>query len=290
MNDKSEIQKLKLDFLDYLESELERSPKTLENYDRYITQFISFSNVTNPKDIDEEIVKTYKKWLEKRRIRGTDAVGLHKTMHKKTQNYHLIALRAFLKFLKQKNITSLDPSEIELIQYTKNSPNILDEVVVEQIRISFIHKDVKSLRDKAIFLTLLRTGARVSELCALNRDDFREDSIVLRGKQNIKRKITLPARTIEAIMDYLELRRDKDNALFVNNGKRASAENSIRLTPRSVQRIIRQCALQAGVTDVVTPHSLRHTFALTEAQSGKEKDTIQETLGYKNPSSIDVYS
>ena len=145
------------------------------------------------------------------------------------------------------------------------------------------------LDTKAIFLTLLSTGARVSELCALNKKDVSDNHITLKGKKDVKRKVPLPINTKEAIQSYITIRRDSDSALFVNNGKRTSLDKSIRLTPRSIQRIVQQCALDAGVTEKVSPHTLRHVYANTLFTEGKSRAEATELLGYEEILSSNMY-
>ena len=163
-------------------------------------------------------------------------MGTNETYSTKTQNYHLVALRAFLSYLKLCGYNILLPSEVPLEIATTTKLNVTSENNFWKMYESIDGADGKILRDRAIVLMLGTTGVKVGELCMLNKNDLNNDEVFVQGKVN--RSVLLSAGCVQVIDEYLNARRDSDEALFVNNGKRVSKNSSLRLTPRSVQRVV----------------------------------------------------
>lgn len=254
----TEIEKHKDAFLKYIESECKRSEKTLENYNRYLKRFLHFSKVKRAKDIDETVIDAYKKWLHKQVTHTGSTVGATKPLKNKTQNYHLTAVREFLKYMKNNNITSLDHKHVTLSKVESYQPELLTKDECARLLGVLNDTDIKGLRDKAIVLLLLSSDLRVSELCSLNRSiDFTKDTFFVVGKGETLREIPLSSESKKALQDYFGVRKDAEQALFVNNGKRFSHNHSLRLTPRSVQRIVTEYGNKAGIVKKVTPQILR---------------------------------
>jgi site-specific recombinase XerD len=272
----SEIEKLKRQFLEYVEIEKGRSLKTVENYDRYLTKFINFAKKTNPRDITDELLREYRLWLNRQSSGVKKGVSVD-TLKKKTQNYYLIALRAFLKYLVRIGIKdSLQPERIELAKVGERSIDLINENELERLLKSAEGDDVKSLRDKAILELLFSTGLRVSELCSLPRDlDIRNDSISVRGKGDKVRVVFISERSKAFLDKYLKARKDMDDSLFVQLGKNVKNAKTLRLTTRSVERVVKFYAIKAGISRKVTPHVIRHSFATDLLQNGADVRSVQ---------------
>jgi len=260
MND---LSKLHREFLEYLEIERGRSLKTVENYDRYLKRFFEFSKIKKVDQITDESVRKYRLWLN--RQKGSTDAG---TLKKKTQNYHLIALRVFLKYLVKRGVESLSAEKIELASVSERSLDLISIEELGRLMDAPDGDDVKSLRDKAMLELLFSTGLRVSELCSLPSDlDLSKDEFSVRGKGEKVRVVFLSPPAREAVKKYLAKRTDMDEAMFVQFGRLpvrrtqtggAEQKDSLRLTPRSVERLVKQYAIKAGISKKVTPHVIRH--------------------------------
>jgi site-specific recombinase XerD len=288
----SKIRKLKQEFLEYLEIERGRSLKTVENYDRYLRKFLDFSEIKDPEEINDDIVRKFRLWLN-RQESGVIIGGESQTLKKKTQNYYLIALRVFLKYLAKREVNSLPAERVELAKVSERSLDLIS--IKELVRLLEIPKgeDLKNLRDKAILEMLFSTGLRVSELCSLSRDiDLSKDEISVRGKGEKVRVVFLSESAKDAVKKYLTKRADMDDALFVSIGFGGSASKNIskRLTSRSVERIVKDCAIKAGISKKVTPHVIRHSFATDLLQNGADLRSVQAMLGHSNISTTQIYT
>ncbi len=284
------INKLKREFLEYLEIEKGRSLKTIENYDRYLSRFIDFTKIKSPKSITDDVVRMFRLWLN-RQESGVVTEGVNDTLKKKTQNYYLIALRAFLKFLRKREIESLSPERIELAKVAERDLDLISSDDLERLLSAPEGDTVKDLRDKAMLELLFSTGLRVSELCSLNNDiDLKRDEFSVRGKGEKVRVVFLSDTARGAIKDYLKERKDMDEAMFVQFGKNTANVKSLRLSTRSVERIVKQYAIKAGISKKVTPHIVRHSFATDLLQNGADLRSVQALLGHANIATTQVYT
>ncbi|MCI0619457.1 tyrosine-type recombinase/integrase [Candidatus Wolfebacteria bacterium] len=280
-----ELQRLKREFLEYLEVEKGRSLKTVANYERYLNRFLGESGVLFPGDITDETVRRFRLWLN----RQSDGKG--GTLKKKTQNYYLIALRAFLKYLARRSIPSLPPERIELAKSPERSLDLISADELGRLLKAPQGSDLKSLRDRALLELLFSTGMRVSELCSLNRDlDLGRDELSIRGKGEKVRVVFLSSAAKNTVKTYLAKRSDMDEALFVRLGRGVPKEGSLRLTPRSVERIVKHYAVKAGITRKVTPHIIRHSFATDLLENGADLRSVQALLGHANIATTQVYT
>lgn len=276
------LEELKRRFLEYLEIERGRSVKTVENYDRYLSRFFEYAKITRPDEITEEKVRTFRLWLN--RQEGTDGL-----MKRRTQNYYLIALRAFLKYAQKIEIRSLSPEKIELAKLPQRSVDIITTEELNRLLNATNGEDEKSLRDKALLELLFSTGLRISELCSLNADlDLSRDEFSVRGKGDKVRVVFLSPEAKKAVIAYLKARKDMDEPLFVSYGR--AGKSTGRLTPRSVQRLIKYYATKAGITKKVTPHVIRHSFATDLLQNGADIRSVQALLGHANIATTQVYT
>lgn len=278
------LKDLKIEFLEYLEIEKGRSIKTVENYDRYITRFFIFAKISSPAHIKETTVREFRLHLNRQE-------GVAGTMKHKTQNYYLIAIRAFLKFLRKRNIESLNPERIELAKVGARDLDLISAEELDRLMSAPKGTSLKSLRDRAILELFFSTGLRVSELCGLDRDlDLSRDEFSVRGKGEKIRVVFLSPAAKRAIKEYLDKRADIDGALFAQMGKASKSAKELRLTPRSVERIIKQHAIKAGITRKVTPHVIRHSFATDLLENGADLRSVQALLGHSNITTTQVYT
>jgi len=278
------LQELKQEYMEYLEIERGRAAQTVANYDQYLTRYFKHSEVGKPKDVTEESVRKYRLWLNKQEGAGGD------TLKKNTQNYHLIALRSFLKYLHKRDIACLAPDKIEL---AKIGDRDLDLITYDELKrlMNIKGEALKDLRDKAMLTTLFSTGLRVSELCSVDRDlDLTRDEFSMRGKGSKVRVVFLSADAKMAIKKYLSKRVDMDKAMFISLAKGAEASGDMRLTPRSVERIVKRRAVEAGISKKVTPHIIRHSFATDLLEGGADLRSVQTLLGHANISTTQVYT
>jgi site-specific recombinase XerD len=288
-----DLKSLKTQFLEYLEIEKGRSVKTVENYDRYLNRFFAFAKVTSPAALSEQMVREFRIMLN--RSSGTSG-----TMKKNTQNYHLIALRAFLKYLRKLSISSLNPERIELAKQSARDLDLITANELDRIMKAPQGGELAAMRDRAILELLFSTGLRVSELCALNSDiDLSRDEFAVRGKGEKVRVVFLSTSAKKAVSDYLKARGDMDEALFVSYGrgfgKSAPGKSALggdlpRMTPRSVERMVKQYAVKAGITRKVTPHVIRHSFATDLLENGADLRSVQALLGHANIATTQVYT
>lgn len=267
--------------MEYLEIEKGRSLKTVDNYGRYLSAFFGFAKIAGPADITDEAVREFRLWLNR------------KNLKKKTQNYHLIALRGFLKYLARREIKSLAPEKIELAKTGEREIDLISEDELERLLNAPSGNEPKNLRDRAILELLFSTGLRVSELCSLNRDsiNLKKGEFSIRGKGEKVRLVFLSDGAKSALENWLGKRADVHEALFVNfkPGKKDLDENA-RLTSRSVERIIKHYAIKSGIFKKVTPHTLRHCFATDLLSGGADLRSVQMMLGHANISTTQIYT
>lgn len=278
------MKKLKTEFLEYLEIEKGRSVKTVENYDRYLTRFFAYAKVGTPGKISENLVREFRMHLNRQ-------PGVAGDMKKKTQNYYLIALRAFLKYMRKRGLESLSPERIDLAKVGGRDLDLISQAELGRLMQAPKGGALPALRDRAMMELLFSTGLRVSELCALNCDlDLTRDEFSVRGKGEKVRVVFLSPAAKTAIKEYLKKRGDVDEALFIQFGKASKNAKDLRLTPRSVERIVKQYAVEAGITRKVTPHVIRHSFATDLLENGADLRSVQALLGHSNISTTQVYT
>ena len=284
------LSELKRQFLEYLEIERGRSVKTIDNYDRYLTKFFAYAKTDDPKKLSEETVREFRLWLN--RQPGTKVGRRVEPMKRRTQNYYLIALRAFLKYLRKRGIESLSPERIELAKVPERSLDLITPQELDRLMKAPDTKELVGLRDRAILALLFSTGLRISELTALSIDDvdLSRDEFSVRGKGDKIRVVFLSDQAKQAIRDYLKARKDMHDALFVQYGKNAKNANDLRLSPRAVQRMLKHYAAKAGITRKVTPHVIRHSFATDLLSNGADLRSVQALLGHAHIGTTQVYT
>lgn len=313
-----ELENLKYSFLEYVEIEKGRSLLTVRNYDHYINRFINFINDNKYINIDDRVMREYRLFLNRlpSKVNKSSKNKLAETLDKKTQNYHLIALRAFFKYCRKKGDIIYDPEKIELAKTSQKELDLITEKDLENLLnapevwyTSHTNKESKSknpeqdkktkylsmLRDKAMLEAFFSTGLRVSELCSLDRDeDLSNGEVSVRGKGGKIRVVFFSDFAIASIKKYLKERVDIDDAMFIDLSfagiGRMQKGKDMRLTSRSVERIIKKYAEFVGISKKCTPHVLRHSFATDLLKNGADLRTVQMMLGHASISTTQIYT
>jgi len=293
----NEIKNLKTEFLEYLEIEKNRSQLTIRNYDHYLKRFLDWSMARSPKDITSELVRKYRLYLN----RYKDERG--KSLKKTTQDYYIIALRGFLKYLAKKDIQTLASEKVEIGKSQEREVEFLEAEEIKRLLDAVEASKLSDFRDKAILELLFSTGLRVSELAKLDRENInlKSGEFSVRGKGGKIRLVFISDSAKNALAVYLEKRKDLDPALFVRSKKTKNKEKSavavgnrhaysLRLTSRSIQRIVRKYAIKAGIFKKVTPHTLRHSFATDLLANGADIRSVQAMLGHSSITTTQIYT
>lgn len=281
----SDLKLLKTQFLEYIEIEKGRSIKTVENYDHYIGRFLEQTKITSPAKVTEVAVRGFRMWLNRQ-------AGVGGGMKKKTQNYYMIAIRAFLKYLRKMDIDSLQPEKIELAKVGSRDLDLITADELNRLMNAPTGDTETALRDRAMLELFFSTGLRVSELCSLNSDiDLTRDEFSVRGKGDKVRVVFLSSSAKKAVAEYLKKRTDMGEALFVGAGRGGKNDKDApRLTPRTVQRTVKRYAVKAGITRKVTPHIIRHQFATDLLEGGADLRSVQALLGHANIATTQIYT
>lgn len=277
------LYELKREFLEYLEIEKNRSPLTVRNYDQYLERFLGWSKAEKPSDITSEAVRGFRIYLN----RYSDGKG--RGIKKITQDYYVIAIRGFLRFLAKRDIETLSSEKVELGKAKDRQVEFLELEEVERLIKAAQGEKLENLRDTAILELLFSTGLRVSELTSLDISsvNLRTGEFSVRGKGDKIRLVFLSVSAKIALNEYMMRRKDLSPALFVRIQR--SGDPS-RLTPRSVERIVKKYASRAGIVKKITPHTLRHSFATDLLRNGADLRSVQEMLGHSNITTTQVYT
>ncbi len=288
-NTSMSLSELITDFLEYQEIEQNRSQKTIENYHHYLMRLVEFSDDIDIARLDEETIRKWRLWLN--RLEDEQGQPISKT----TQNYHLIALRSFLKFASKRGVKTLAPDKIELARVTRPQIAFLEADEVVRLFEAVKTDNPIGLRDRAMMELLFSSGLRVSELVGLNRDhiNLERREFMVRGKGQKDRPVFISQEAADWIERYLRERKDNYKPLFIHfSGSKSGLDEGMytRITPRSVQRIVARYAKQAGITKHVTPHTLRHSFATDLLINGADLRSVQGMLGHANISTTQIYT
>lgn len=276
--------------MQYLELEKNLSQKTIRNYHHYLLRFVEFSKDIEPAKIDLGLIRRYRLFLS-RFIDPKTGQPLKRV----TQNFFLIALRSFLRYLSRNDIESLSPDKIELGKQDPSPLKVLDEGNLDRLLRAPDLTKLDGIRDKAILEMLFSTGLRVSELASLNRDQInlnrREFGVV--GKGNKERVVFLSNGAVFALEVYFKIRKDPFKPLFIRfQGKVDLNEQGekMRLSTRSIERVVEKYVKHAGISIKATPHTLRHNFATDLLINGADIRSVQEMLGHSNISTTQIYT
>jgi site-specific recombinase XerD len=284
-------------FLEYVEVEKGRSPLTVRNYEFYLKRFIDWAKDPDPVKITQDLIHKFRLYLNRLENRENG------TLRKSTQNYHLIALRSFLKFLQKRDVPTFSPDKIELAKQGIREVSFLDVQDLERLLKAPDAVDAQPLiraRDKAILELFFSTGMRVSELSSLKREqiNLKRDEMSIRGKGDKLRVVFLSTRARQSIKEYLELRKDDAPSLFVRHDRAApSAEEQEAtekevgpLTPRSIERLVHHYSVAIGIPKKVSPHTLRHSFATDLLMNGADVRSVQSLLGHTSITTTQIYT
>lgn len=284
---------LKRQFLEHIEIEKGRAIRTVENYDGYLTKYFEFGKLTSPSEITEDSVREFRLWLNRQ-------PGVHRevgsNMARRTQNYYLIALRVFLKYLSKRKIsTPISADYIDLAKVAQRQIDIISsEELKRLLKAPESEKDpIQRARDKAIMEMLFSTGLRVSELCSLKSSiDLSLDELTVRGKGGKIRLVFLSNDAKNALKEHLKVRKDMSDMLFTSLASKDTKKNEFGkpLNRRSVERIVKKYAIIAGITERVTPHTLRHCFATDLLRNGADLRSVQALLGHANIGTTQIYT
>jgi site-specific recombinase XerD len=284
------LQKLKQNFLEYLEIEKNRSQATIRNYDFYLQRYITWGKINSAAEITQEKVKDFRLYLN--RVVNNKQQPLKKS----TQNYHIIALRSFLKYLAKQDVKTLAAEKIELAKISEREVEFLEGDDLKRILESPMQVEEPAIikkRDKAILELFFSTGLRVSELANLRKDqiNLKKDEFTIRGKGEKLRIVFLSNASKYWINQYLSARKDVSMNLFVRHDRASSkTESTDAITPRSLQRLIKKYAKAAGITKNVTPHTLRHSFATDLLMNGADIRSVQAMLGHASITTTQIYT
>ena len=278
------------DFLEYLELERNTSQLTIKNYDHYLKRFLEFASDIDPKDIDLNLIRKYRLYLSRYSDPKTQ-----KSLKRVTQNYFMIALRAFLRYLARIDITTLSPEKVELGDVEPSPLKVLDESHLRQLLDAPDTTKKEGIRDRAILETLFSTGLRVSELTSLNRDtiNLNRGEFGILGKGGKERVVFISDSASHWLERYLSLRKDTFKPLFIRfQGKVDPYDNgeAMRLTSRSIERVVEKYVKALGLSVKATPHTLRHNFATDLLINGADIRSVQEMLGHSNISTTQIYT
>jgi len=283
------------DFLDWLEIEKGLSSKSQENYNRFLKKFFDWLKINKlenikPHDLSSDHIWKYRVFLSRQYLSKTD-----KPLKKTTQNYYLIALRSLLNYFAERDIVSLPAEKVKLAM--DKGDRQVRFLTIDQLKKLFSAPKTSTkqgLRDRAILEVFFSTGMRISELVSLDRNqikiksDMKELEISIIGKGSRARTVYFSDRTLYWLDKYLKTREDKDEALFINYRSRKTS--SLRLTPRSIEKMIKKYTIQTGLPINTTPHVMRHTFATDLLSQGVDLRTIQEFLGHKSIAATQIYA
>jgi site-specific recombinase XerD len=284
-----QFSKAKTDFLEYLEIEQNRSQKTIANYDHYLTRLIDFAGDIKVQDIDAELIRKWRLWLNRL---GTNT---NNNLSPLTLNYHLIALRSFLKFCAKRDLNAMDAAKIELAKTRRKQVTFLNEEELESLFIQPKTDTIIGLRDRAILELLFASGLRVSELVGLDKGhiNLKRREFMVRGKGQKDRLVFVSQSAADWLEKYLNQRTDNAKPLFIRYSGTKKVDlsgNFHRLTARSIQRMIARYALLAGITKHVSPHTMRHSFGTDLLMNGADLRTVQVMLGHSDISTTQIYT
>lgn len=285
------------DFLEYCEVEKGLTTTTTKNYFRFLNKFFSWLEYAKlsyltPDALTEDHIYKYRVWLS-RLPNSTRKItpGLNVS----TQTRYLIALRVFIAYFHEKNISCLPTEKIKL-------PKARDDHRIKFLELGDLAKLLDSIdastlpgaRDRAMLETLFSTGMRVAEMVSLDKKQFNSISdktdfeLGIVGKGGYQRTVYFSERALASLKEYLTRRQDDDPALFIRFGGPKNASG--RLTTRGAELTVRKYALKAGIPVLASPHTLRHTFATDLLNQGVDLRTVQEFLGHRNISTTQIYT
>ncbi len=291
MKSKSALQNLKLQFLEHLEVEKNRSRLTIRNYDLYLSRFVKFATkhgvVTAPA-IDLDLVRSFRLMLNRFQDEHGGSLKLQ------TQTYHVIALRSFLKYLARRDIQTLAAEKIELPKTPSRQVSFLEPTDLQKLFAATDQEEdkLRRLRDRAILELLFSTGLRVAETSSLKRRqvNLKKDEFSAQGKGDKIRVVFLSPTAKAALKNYLDSRTDNSPALFLRHDRETSLDDNTPLSSRSIERLVKKYSVLAGLSQNVSPHTLRHSMATDLLAAGADLRSVQEMLGHASITTTQIYT
>jgi len=281
------------DFLDWLDIEKGLSSKSQQNYNNFLNRFLSWLSLESlqdllPHTLSLDHIRQYRIYLSR-----------SLSLKKSTQNYYLIALRSLLQYFSERGIDSLPSDKIKLARdKEERQVRFLNLEQVEQLLKTPDISTFHGLRDRAILESFFSTGLRLAELIALNKEQIRfpknlsdELEITISGKGGRIRTVYFSERALKWLQQYLEVRKDNHDALFITYRSEEKKTHPQRISPRLIQEVIKRYAVKAGISPaLVTPHVLRHSFSTDLLTKGVDIRTLQEFLGHKSITATQIYA
>ena len=278
-------------FLDHLTLEKNRSHLTRDTYkqrlDRFFTWLEKKHRITKPSAVTADSIRSYRKFLD------TQSTPEGEPLSRETQTYAFITLRSFFKYLASREIPSVSPETIDVGKLEQKEVEFLEPAELVRLFETCEGKTLAKLRDRAILELLFSAGLRVSELTSLDREhvNLKTQEMSVRGKGKKLRLVFVPDSACYALKRYLNKRTDIDEALFVRLDNRAEKDaGDLRLSPRSIQRIVKKRATEAGIVKDVHPHTLRHSFATDLLANGADIRSVQLMLGHSSITTTQIYT
>jgi site-specific recombinase XerD len=296
---RTELESKVNEYLEYLEVEKGSSPLTVRNYKHYLNRLVSWLRNEgirlNLVDINPEVIRQYRVYLSRIPVLKATKGVKSDVLSRKTQGYHMIALRSFLRWLTKNDYKVMSPDKIDLPKVDDRQVKFLSGEQIDRLLNAPTLSKINGKRDKAILEVFYSTGLRVSELVKLDRDkiDLERREFGIIGKGGKARVVFLSTRAVEWIKKYIVARRDHYKPLFIRHKGKidpSTPDEKMRLNVRSVQRMIKKYARKIKLPVDVTPHVIRHSFATDLLMAGADIRSVQEMLGHKNIQTTQIYT
>jgi len=289
-----DLQSLERRFLEHLEIEKNCSKLTIRNYEHYLNVLVEFliknKQIEKPTidDITADTVRDFRLFLSRQ-------AGTNGEMKLVTQGYYVISLRSFLKWLIKNDMKVMQPEKLDVPKVKDHSLKFLDETQMNRLLNQPLNSSKNGLRDRSILELLFSTGLRVSELVSLDREQVNlntcEFGVI--GKGGRSRVVFISKEAAQWVDKYLKSRMDKYKPMFIRDLRPkeiALEDKKVRLTARSVQRLVKKYVRQANLPVAATPHTLRHSMATDLLRNGADLRSVQEMLGHKNIATTQIYT
>ncbi len=275
------------EFIRYMYDKRTGSDRTADSYYRDVSRFIAFlekEGIDDLSSVDKNVVFDYIDLLRSGKIsRGK--------ISNSTYARNLSALRSFYRFLNERHICDENPfAQFRKVHVEKHLPDVLTFDQVERLFDSFDLDDPLQVRNRCILETIYACGLRISECCDLQTDMIDRRDLFLRviGKGNKERIVPYYPRLNELFDLYEHMYRndyaDESFPYFFVSQRKG------KISPRSVQLLLENARIKAGLEIAVHPHMLRHSFATHLLDNGADLRTVQELLGHENLSTTQLYT
>jgi site-specific recombinase XerD len=279
------------EYLAWLELDRHASTGTVEGYRGDLRRFSDFAGgdvgIPDIAALDRDILRGYQRHLARAR---TGPKGARRPLAISTRSRRLVALRSFLRFAAREEWLPGDlGTTIDVPKLPERLPKPLEAGDRDQLLAALPHGTLPEMRDRALILLLLSTGARISEILRLDRSDWKPERLWVLGKGDRERIVQVTDKARAAVEDYLTAREDRSPALFIGFQPANKAANSNRLTIAGAQHVCRQLARRLGIP-AFHPHQLRHTLGTLLQETMGDARLTAETLGHRGLGSVSGYT